>query len=220
MHKIHIQGPNELTESIFIKVSLSQSLPIRNLKNSSLMDSSFYRYLLLKFFTITVTRVENVHKQLGLICREYNEIQEYKALFLIRVMRFCCYKDFSFLSCLGIKFIYFFLKCAPLKCAYCFDTFSVGFPILLKFPMSAKKPGWAELNSDVIGSIQLTQNWVCLGIFCYFHSETLFRGHSDLVYVIPLSLGRTSFLVKACYLQIATTSCGDRDSCFCQDLRV
>lgn len=46
-----------------------------------------------------------------------------------------------FFPYLGIKFIYFFLKCIPLKYAFCFAAFSVGFPILLKFPMSAKKPG-------------------------------------------------------------------------------
>lgn len=74
-----------------------------------------------------------------------------------------------FLPYLGIKFIYFFLKCAPLEYASCFDAFSVDFPILLKFPMSAKKPGWAELNSDIIGNIQLTQNWVYFDIFCCFH---------------------------------------------------
>lgn len=81
---IHYSGSqylffNELTDSIFIKFSLPQSHPIRNLKNGFLVDSSIHRYLLLKFFTITMTRMEHIHKQLGLICREYNETQEYKA---------------------------------------------------------------------------------------------------------------------------------------------
>lgn len=66
---IHYSGSqylffNELTDSIFIKFSLPQSHPIRNLKNGFLVDSSIYRYLLLKFFTITMTRMEHIHKQL------------------------------------------------------------------------------------------------------------------------------------------------------------
>lgn len=35
----------------------------------------------------------------------------------------------------------FLFEVCPTKYAFCFDAFSVGFPILLKFPMSAKKPG-------------------------------------------------------------------------------
>lgn len=74
----------------------------------------------------------------------------------------------------------------PNKICFMLCAFSVGFPILLKFPKAAKKLEWTEVNSYVIGNNQVTQIWVCLAIFCWFYSEHLFKGHSDLVFVVSL----------------------------------